>query len=117
MNSQYEIKKIEDEATQAIEWSEMVAKFIFEYKTKNKAIFGLGGSGLWLGTLLKDKLSYILDEDTNKIGNTFSGIPIIHPTEAPDNLVTFIAFNNHQNSVSLLEKIKDQYALNCVIPF
>ena len=112
----YEIKKIEEEAIQAIEWSETVAEFIKNYKLKNKAIFGLGGSGLWLGTLLKNELSYILDEDPNKIGKTFSGIPIIHPAEAPENLITFIAFNNHENSVCLLERIKDKYALNCVVP-
>jgi 2-polyprenyl-3-methyl-5-hydroxy-6-metoxy-1,4-benzoquinol methylase len=54
-------------------------------------IFGTSIAGTWLGSTLKDKVSFFVDEDPDRIGREFMGKPILGPDEIPGGAVVYLA--------------------------
>jgi len=53
-------------------------------------IFGTSISGMWLYGALRDKVSFFVDEDVSRVGNSFEGVPILSPAEAPSGSTVFV---------------------------
>jgi SAM-dependent methyltransferase len=53
-------------------------------------LFGTSISGMWLYGALRDKVSFFVDEDESRIGNSFEGIPILAPSQAPPGSTVFV---------------------------
>jgi SAM-dependent methyltransferase len=49
-------------------------------------IFGTSISGTWLASALGDRVSFFVDEDTNRIGRSHLGRPIFAPSEVDENM-------------------------------
>ncbi|HEY0322894.1 MAG TPA: class I SAM-dependent methyltransferase [Pyrinomonadaceae bacterium] len=54
-------------------------------------IFGTSIAGTWLFAEVGDVVSFFVDEDPARIGRTFMGCPVYHPSEAPAGSHVFIA--------------------------
>src|ERR1700760_1032110 len=46
-------------------------------------VFGTAISGMWLYGALRGKVSFFVDEDISRVGNSFEGIPILSPAQVP----------------------------------
>ena len=53
-------------------------------------IFGTSMAGMWLFGAIRERVSFFVDEDQSKIGNTVDGIPVVHPSDAPRNTRIFV---------------------------
>lgn len=92
---------------EAVEWSQSLPEFIRGFGSQRKVgVFGLNGAGMWLGAVLKDHLSFFVDEDPSKQGTTFAECPIIGVAEIPEGSVVVVAFNSPEASRSMCERLK-----------
>jgi len=53
-------------------------------------IFGTSISGMWLFGVLRESVSFFVDEDPNRIGREYAGKPILSPLEAPSGATVFV---------------------------
>jgi hypothetical protein len=53
-------------------------------------LFGTAISGMWLYGALRGKVSFFIDEDMSRVGNSFDGIPILSPAQAPAGSKVFV---------------------------
>jgi SAM-dependent methyltransferase len=53
-------------------------------------IFGTSISGIWLYGALRGNVSFFVDEDVSRVGNSFEGIPILAPSQAPSGSTVFV---------------------------
>jgi SAM-dependent methyltransferase len=53
-------------------------------------LFGTAISGMWLYGALRDKVSFFVDEDMSRVGNSYEGIPILSPAQAPAGSTVFV---------------------------
>jgi 2-polyprenyl-3-methyl-5-hydroxy-6-metoxy-1,4-benzoquinol methylase len=91
----------------AINWTESLPTRILENgQDRTLGIFGLNGVGMWLGAVLKNKISFFVDDDPNKQGNTFSGCPIVSVNDIPKGSLVVVALNNPEASVRMLDRLK-----------
>jgi hypothetical protein len=61
--------------------------------TPSARMFGLFGtaiSGMWVYGALRDKVSFFVDEDPSRVGNSFEGLPILSPSQAPAGITVFV---------------------------
>jgi SAM-dependent methyltransferase len=92
---------------EAIEWAQSLPEFIRGYATQKPiGIFGVNGAGMWLGTMLKGRLSFYVDDDPAKQGTRFADCPIIGVSEIPEDSVVIVAFNNPEASFKMCERLK-----------
>lgn len=59
-------------------------------RAKTFGVFGTAISGMWLYGALRDKVSFFVDEDMSRVGNSFEGIPILSPAQAPTGSTVFV---------------------------
>ncbi len=52
-------------------------------RSNQLGIFGTSISGTWLFSALKEYVTFFVDEDKTRIGQTLEGRPIVAPTDAP----------------------------------
>jgi trans-aconitate methyltransferase len=52
-------------------------------ESKNFGIFGTSIAGTWLFNEIGSSVRFFVDEDTNRIGRHYLGLPVLHPTEVP----------------------------------
>jgi hypothetical protein len=45
---------------------------------------------MWLYGVLRGKVSFFVDEDMSRVGNSFEGIPILSPAQAPAGSTVFV---------------------------
>jgi hypothetical protein len=45
---------------------------------------------MWLYGALRGKVSFFVDEDPSRIGNSFEGVPILAPSQAPPGSTVFV---------------------------
>ena len=57
---------------------------------KQFGIFGTSISGMWLYGALRDDVSFFVDEDESRTGNSFEGVPIFSPGQVPAGSVVFV---------------------------
>jgi SAM-dependent methyltransferase len=103
---------------EAIAWAQSLPEFIRGYGTQKKiGIFGVNGAGMWLGTILKGRLSFYVDDDPAKQGTRFAECPIISVGEIPEDAVVIVAFNNPEASFKMCERLKQtRPEINFVAP-
>jgi SAM-dependent methyltransferase len=53
-------------------------------------LFGTSISAMWLYGALRGKVSFFVDEDPSRIGNSFEGVPILAPSQAPPGSTVFV---------------------------
>lgn len=53
-------------------------------------VFGTGIAGVWIGNVIRDRLSFYSDEDEARIGRAFLGIPIVAPGDIPRGATVFV---------------------------
>ena len=93
--------------TEALQWAQSLPEFVRGYgKQKQIGIFGVNGAGMWLGTMLKGRLSFYVDDDPAKQGTLFAECPIISVGEIPEDAVVIVAFNNPEASFEMCERLK-----------
>jgi SAM-dependent methyltransferase len=59
-------------------------------RARTFGLFGTAISGMWLYGSLRDKVSFFVDEDMSRVGNSFEGIPILSPAQAPAGSTVFV---------------------------
>jgi len=59
-------------------------------RARTFGLFGTAISGMWLYGALRDKVSFFVDEDMARVGNSFDGIPILSPAQAPAGSTVFL---------------------------
>jgi SAM-dependent methyltransferase len=52
-------------------------------QSKNLGIFGTSIAGTWLFNEIGTSVRFFVDEDTNRIGRHYLGLPVLHPSEVP----------------------------------
>jgi SAM-dependent methyltransferase len=52
-------------------------------QSKNFGIFGTSIAGTWLFNEIGSSVRFFVDEDTNRIGRPYLGLPVLHPSEVP----------------------------------
>jgi SAM-dependent methyltransferase len=52
-------------------------------QSKNFGIFGTSIAGTWLFNEIGSSVRFFVDEDTNRIGRDYLGLPVLHPSEVP----------------------------------
>ena len=52
-------------------------------QSKNFGIFGTSIAGTWLFNEIGTSVRFFVDEDTNRIGRHYLGLPVLHPSEVP----------------------------------
>jgi SAM-dependent methyltransferase len=57
---------------------------------KTFGIFGTSISGMWLYGALRENVSFFVDEDTTRVGQSFDGIPIFSPSQVPPASTVFV---------------------------
>lgn len=91
----------------AISWTDSLPRHILNNsENENIGIFGLNGVGMWLGAILKSKISFFVDDDPNKQGAKFCEIPIVSVKEIPKGSLVVVAFNNPEASIKMLERLR-----------
>jgi hypothetical protein len=53
-------------------------------------IFGTSISGMWLYGALRQRVAFFVDEDASRVGNSFEGVPILSPAQAPSGSTVFV---------------------------
>jgi SAM-dependent methyltransferase len=53
-------------------------------------LFGTAIAGMWLYGALRGKVSFFVDEDASRVGNSFEGIPILSPAQVPAGSTVFV---------------------------
>jgi SAM-dependent methyltransferase len=74
-------------------------------RTQPFGIFGTSISGMWLFGLLRDAVSFFVDEDPSRIGHEYAGKPILSPLEAPGNATVFVPL-----APAVAAKVVERYA-------
>jgi SAM-dependent methyltransferase len=59
-------------------------------RARSFGLFGTAISGMWLYGALRGKVSFFVDEDMSRVGNSFEGIPILSPAQAPAGSTVFV---------------------------
>ena len=59
-------------------------------RARTFGLFGTAISGMWLFGALRDKVSFFVDEDMSRVGNSYDGIPILSPAQAPAGSTVFV---------------------------
>jgi ubiquinone/menaquinone biosynthesis C-methylase UbiE len=54
-------------------------------------IFGTSIAGTWLATALGDRVKYFVDEDPNRVGREYMGIPVLSPHSVPQGSTVFLS--------------------------
>jgi SAM-dependent methyltransferase len=52
-------------------------------QSKNFGIFGTSIAGTWLFNEIGSSVRFFVDEDSNRIGRHYLGLPVLHPSEVP----------------------------------
>jgi hypothetical protein len=52
-------------------------------QSKNFGIFGTSIASTWLFNEIGCSVNFFVDEDTNRIGRHYLGLPVLHPSEVP----------------------------------
>lgn len=53
-------------------------------------VFGTSISGMWLYGALRGDVSFFVDEDASRVGNSFEGVPILAPSQVPAGSTVFV---------------------------
>jgi SAM-dependent methyltransferase len=59
-------------------------------RSRKFGLFGTAISGMWLYGALRGKVAFFVDEDPGRVGNSFEGIPILSPAQAPAGSTVFV---------------------------
>lgn len=78
-------------------------------KARHFGIFGTAVAGTWLALHCRDHLRFFVDEDPDRIGGEHLGVPILSPTQIPQDADVLIGMSP-QIADRLLEKYKDSRA-------
>lgn len=92
----------------------------FDYYIQNRkyAIFGTGVSGIWLSSQLSKAPAFFIDEDTKRIGNKISNVPIIRPQDVPKQIDIIMPFTEAtgENIGLKMKKLYDNFnACNLIV--
>lgn len=77
-------------------------------------VFGTSNAASWLAGILEKHVSFFVDEDINRIGSSFLGVPVLNPTDAPKDIPILIPLRNDiAKSIATRHK---PYKLNYILP-
>jgi 2-polyprenyl-3-methyl-5-hydroxy-6-metoxy-1,4-benzoquinol methylase len=79
-------------------------------------IFGTSLSGSWLASELNYENSFFVDEDPDRVGNSFYGRKIISPEDIPSSVTILIPLAKHISSNIKLKLNQKHHNLNIIIP-
>ncbi len=98
------------DALEAIQWSLKLLTFVRDNAQNKKiGLFGVGGAGVWLGTALRGVVDFYVDEDPGKQGQSFAGVPILHPDSVPSDGRLFVTFNTPQSAYQIGKRLSEKY--------
>jgi SAM-dependent methyltransferase len=104
--SSREMDAIRGQALRCLAWAESLPAFIrSSVQGRQFGIFGVGGTGLWLGTYFRGELSFFVDEDPTKQGHSFAGAPILGVDRVPEGSIVFVTFNTAEASEQVCRRL------------
>ena len=106
-----------DSALRSLQWLESVVRTTRELSTRgNFGLFGTSIAATWLFSELEGAVSFFVDEDPHRIGKTYMGLPIYHPSQVASDSHVFIALPNKvaENIQARLEDSK--IVFDCYLP-
>ncbi len=68
--------------------------------------FGLNGAGMWLSSVRNKRISFIVDDNPWKQGESFAGIPILALSEVPQGATIIVAYNNFELTKNMLGTLR-----------
>lgn len=91
-------------------------KIVQQGKTTSSplGIFGTSISATWLAAALGNKVSFFVDEDSNRIGRGYLGCPIYAPKDAPKDLALLIPLRT--DIATAVSQRLAHFNLQCIIP-
>jgi hypothetical protein len=79
-------------AGQAVAWLRAVAQAAGACTSAGRfGLFGTSIAATWLASELRHAVSFFVDEDASRVGETFMGRPIYHPKSTPSGSRVFLA--------------------------
>jgi len=79
-------------ARSTIAWLNEVVAAVQSLATKSRiGIFGTAVAGMALYGAAKDRVTFFVDEDRNRVGRNYEGRPILHPQSAPRDVPIILA--------------------------
>ncbi|MBU3666409.1 MAG: class I SAM-dependent methyltransferase [Chthoniobacterales bacterium] len=93
--------------TSRLAWLENVRKQAVATASESNAfgIFGTAVAGTWLAGSCNGKTQFFVDEDTNRIGSTHLGLPIMSPADVPRGADVFVGL-----APVVAERLAQKYA-------
>ena len=108
-NNKITFSKLNKKEVKNLAWLENVCKKIERVNGKNLiGLFGVGTSAFYLYARLKNKISFFVDEDTTKIGNTYYNKKIYGAKDAPKNSRVYIAVHNKSSSFAIKKRLENK---------
>jgi 2-polyprenyl-3-methyl-5-hydroxy-6-metoxy-1,4-benzoquinol methylase len=101
----------------SLQWLQGVVKAARELSMLGHfGLFGTSIAATWLFGALETSVGFFVDEDPNRVGKTYLGRPVYHPSEVPHDSLVFIAL-----PTKLAENIKSRmgqsgFRFNCGLP-
>jgi 2-polyprenyl-3-methyl-5-hydroxy-6-metoxy-1,4-benzoquinol methylase len=76
-----------------IEWLKRLADDVCHSAASGKpfGLFGTSIAATWIWPAVKDRVSFFVEEDSNRVGRKHLGCPIVPPAEVPSGAVVYIA--------------------------
>jgi hypothetical protein len=96
-------------AKDVLDYSKSLVRSISRHLAARKGpvgIFGVGGSGIWLGKLFNKEIAFYVDEDPKKVGKVFCDIPIVGVAEITAGSTVYIALNTVAQSSALAARLQ-----------
>lgn len=101
--------------TAAVKWLEEVVSMAERAAASGPiGIFGTAIAAMALYGALKDRVTFFVDEDPNRIGRHYDGKPIFAPDKAPKNVPVFMALPFR--SAEMIAQRCRRDGLTCVVP-
>ena len=85
-----------------------------ETTTMPVGIFGTSISATWLAAALGKKVSFFVDEDSNRIGRSYMSCPVYAPKDAPKDFALLIPLRT--DIANAVAQRLTQFKLQCIIP-
>lgn len=103
-----DIEKIRDEALRCLSWAKGIPDFIIKNARPGSkvGIFGVGGTGMWLGAYMHDHIGFYVDDDVMKQELGFAGLPVLSVAAIPEGAQVFVPFNTPDSGLKMAERLK-----------
>jgi len=92
MPGDHEVESIHESVAKSLQWLSRLAETARSIRRSGGlGLFGTSIAATWLFAELEGLVDFFVDEDPNRAGKTFLGLPVFHPSQVPDGTQVYIA--------------------------